>query len=146
MNPQSYRCHPCTFPIKPTYAQIYTARVSSLHATHFPKYLYHSPTQSELSSSLFLFTMPGHSRQDTALIHGLSGTEVDKLAEACVEAKSKAYCTFVCSRHSDTYLPDGIVHAQSYRQSSVATNTFYEKALTRTSVSVALCFCPAVPL
>jgi hypothetical protein len=37
--------------------------------------------------------MPGHSRQDTALIHGLSTTEVDKLAESCVEAKSKAYCT-----------------------------------------------------
>jgi cytidine deaminase len=38
--------------------------------------------------------MPGHSRSDTALIYGLSTTEVDKLAEACVEAKSKAYCTF----------------------------------------------------
>jgi hypothetical protein len=38
--------------------------------------------------------MPGHSRQDTALIHGLSTSDVDRLAEACVEAKSKAYCTF----------------------------------------------------
>lgn len=43
-------------------------------------------------------TMPGHSRSDTALIYGLSTTEVEKLAEACVDAKSKAYCTspFVC--------------------------------------------------
>ncbi|GAB7328297.1 hypothetical protein MBLNU13_g00301t1 [Cladosporium sp. NU13] len=38
--------------------------------------------------------MPGHSRSDTALIYGLSTTEVEKLAEACVEAKSKAYCPY----------------------------------------------------
>ncbi|KAM0695883.1 hypothetical protein Q7P36_004366 [Cladosporium allicinum] len=38
--------------------------------------------------------MPGHSRQDTALIHGLSTSDVDRLAEACVEAKSKAYCPY----------------------------------------------------
>lgn len=36
--------------------------------------------------------MPGHARHDTALIHGLSTTEVQKLSEACVEAKAKAYC------------------------------------------------------
>ncbi|KAM0714873.1 hypothetical protein Q7P37_009337 [Cladosporium fusiforme] len=35
--------------------------------------------------------MPGHARHDTALIHGLSTTEVQKLSEACVEAKAKAY-------------------------------------------------------
>lgn len=34
----------------------------------------------------------GHSRHDTALIHGLSTSEVEKLAETCVEAKSRAYC------------------------------------------------------
>lgn len=38
-------------------------------------------------------TMPGHSRSDTALIYGLSASEVEKLATACVEAKAKAYCT-----------------------------------------------------
>ena len=35
---------------------------------------------------------PGHSRHETALIHGLSQSEVQKLSEACVEAKSRAYC------------------------------------------------------
>jgi hypothetical protein len=54
--------------------------------------------------------MPGHSRQDTALIHGLSGTEVDKLAEACVEAKAKAYCTSGIARKPFV----GIVYAQLY--------------------------------
>lgn len=38
--------------------------------------------------------MPGHARHDTALIHGLSATEVQTLSEACIEAKSKAYCKF----------------------------------------------------
>jgi hypothetical protein len=52
------------------------------------------PTNTNLFLLLHLFTMPGHSRQDTALIHGLSTSDVDRLAEACVEAKSKAYCTF----------------------------------------------------
>lgn len=35
----------------------------------------------------------GHSRRDTALIHGLSATEVERLSTAAVEAKAKAYCT-----------------------------------------------------
>ena len=48
--------------------------------------------------------MPGHSRSDTALIYGLSTTEVEKLAEACVEAKSKAYCTSPFARKAtNTY-------------------------------------------
>lgn len=34
----------------------------------------------------------GHTRQDTALMHGLSTTEVQKVWEACDEAKSRAYC------------------------------------------------------
>lgn len=50
--------------------------------------------------------MPGHSRSDTALIYGLSTTEVDKLAEACVEAKSKAYCKSSFARKATyTYIP-----------------------------------------
>ncbi|CZT24784.1 related to cytidine deaminase [Ramularia collo-cygni] len=36
----------------------------------------------------------GHSRHDTALIHGLSATEVQQLSEACVEAKARAYCPY----------------------------------------------------
>lgn len=54
-------------------------------------------------SSLFLAmassnsSKGGHSRHDTALIHGLSATEVQQLSEACVEAKSRAYCkSLVC--------------------------------------------------
>lgn len=38
---------------------------------------------------------PGHIRHETALIHGLSTSEVQKLAETCVAAKDKAY--FKCS-------------------------------------------------
>jgi len=34
----------------------------------------------------------GHARHDTALIHGLSASEVADLSEACIEAKSRAYC------------------------------------------------------
>lgn len=34
----------------------------------------------------------GHARHDTALIHGLSQAEVQKLSASCVEAKSRAYC------------------------------------------------------
>jgi cytidine deaminase len=37
-------------------------------------------------------TKPGHSRHDTALIHGLSTGEVQKLSEKSIEAKAKAYC------------------------------------------------------
>ncbi|KXL47195.1 hypothetical protein M433DRAFT_548340 [Acidomyces richmondensis BFW] len=36
----------------------------------------------------------GHSRHDTALIHGLSTSEVDKLSAACIDAKAKAYCPY----------------------------------------------------
>ncbi|CAK1355416.1 Cytidine deaminase [Cercospora beticola] len=36
----------------------------------------------------------GHSRHDTALIHGLSQSEVQKLSEACIEAKGRAYCPY----------------------------------------------------
>ncbi|KAF2481093.1 cytidine deaminase-like protein [Neohortaea acidophila] len=36
----------------------------------------------------------GHTRQDTALMHGLSTTEVQKVWEACDEAKSRAYCPY----------------------------------------------------
>jgi hypothetical protein len=35
---------------------------------------------------------PQHSRHDTALIHGLSTSEVQALSEACIEAKERAYC------------------------------------------------------
>ena len=53
-----------------------------------------------LPSSLPLFEMsapsvpskPQHSRHDTALIHGLSTSEVQALSEACIEAKERAYC------------------------------------------------------
>ena len=34
----------------------------------------------------------GHSRHDTALIHGLSASDVQKLSETCIEAKARAYC------------------------------------------------------
>ncbi|KAL9536285.1 Cytidine deaminase [Sphaerulina musiva] len=36
----------------------------------------------------------GHARHDTALIHGLSQAEVQKLSASCVEAKSRAYCPY----------------------------------------------------
>lgn len=53
--------------------------------------------QLALASSLFKMSSPirtksGHARHDTALIHGLSTTEVQKLSEACIEAKGRAYC------------------------------------------------------
>lgn len=56
------------------------------------------PSFLSLSSSpSFAMSSPdarpkGHSRHDTALIHGLSASEVQKLSEACVEAKRRAYC------------------------------------------------------
>ncbi|KAG9662082.1 cytidine deaminase, partial [Aureobasidium melanogenum] len=37
---------------------------------------------------------PQHSRHDTALIHGLSTSEVQALSEACIEAKERAYCPY----------------------------------------------------
>ncbi|KAK4507969.1 hypothetical protein PRZ48_001704 [Zasmidium cellare] len=37
---------------------------------------------------------PGHARHDTALIHGLSSTEVQRLSETSIEAKAKAYCPY----------------------------------------------------
>lgn len=42
----------------------------------------------------------GHQRHDTALIHGLSASEVSRLSEACVEAKSRAYCKHYCAMDS----------------------------------------------
>ncbi|KXT04634.1 hypothetical protein AC578_2097 [Pseudocercospora eumusae] len=41
-----------------------------------------------------LKSKPGHARHDTALIHGLSQSDVQKLSESCVDAKSKAYCPY----------------------------------------------------
>ncbi|EME89334.1 uncharacterized protein MYCFIDRAFT_71480 [Pseudocercospora fijiensis CIRAD86] len=41
-----------------------------------------------------LKSKPGHARHDTALIHGLSSSDVQKLSESCVDAKSKAYCPY----------------------------------------------------
>jgi hypothetical protein len=41
---------------------------------------------------------PQHSRHDTALIHGLSTSEVQALSEACIEAKERAYCK-LCTNH-----------------------------------------------
>ncbi|KAF2718826.1 cytidine deaminase [Polychaeton citri CBS 116435] len=35
-----------------------------------------------------------HTRQDTALIHGLSTSEVQLLQQSCVEARSRAYCPY----------------------------------------------------
>jgi len=37
---------------------------------------------------------PLHSRHDTALIHGLSTTEVQRLSETSVAAKGNAYCPY----------------------------------------------------
>ncbi|KAF2770317.1 cytidine deaminase [Teratosphaeria nubilosa] len=39
-------------------------------------------------------TTRGHQRHDTALIHGLSASEVQKLSEGCVEAKGRTYCPY----------------------------------------------------
>ncbi|KAK4560826.1 hypothetical protein LTR86_005406 [Recurvomyces mirabilis] len=36
----------------------------------------------------------GHSRHDTALIHGLAAADVQRLSEVCIEAKAKAYCPY----------------------------------------------------
>lgn len=58
--------------------------------------LLHTFLPSPLSAPI----MPGHARHDTALIHGLSATEVQTLSEACIEAKSKAYCKFNLSKIS----------------------------------------------
>jgi hypothetical protein len=116
------------------HAQIYTVQVSNLHATILP--LSHHLTQSDLFFPLSpSSTMPGHSRSDTALIYGLSTTEVEKLAEACVEAKSKAYCTspFALKPCQADLRPIANV------ETSIATNTSQLKAHTPTSTSAAPC-------
>lgn len=72
------------------------------HATMFtqtePRAQIHNPTSKQtLPFSSPTMSSPdskpkGHQRHDTALIHGLSASEVQKLSEACVEAKGRAYC------------------------------------------------------
>ncbi|GAB7352734.1 hypothetical protein MBLNU459_g3088t2 [Dothideomycetes sp. NU459] len=37
---------------------------------------------------------PSHSRHDTALIHGLSTSDVQALSKASIEAKERAYCPY----------------------------------------------------
>ena len=49
----------------------------------------------------------GHQRHDTALIHGLSASEVAKLSEACIEAKGRAYCKHSCPKHHLIWLCEG---------------------------------------
>ncbi|KJX95834.1 cytidine deaminase like protein [Zymoseptoria brevis] len=36
----------------------------------------------------------GHARSDTALIYGLSATDVQSLQDKCTEAKARAYCPY----------------------------------------------------
>jgi hypothetical protein len=81
-----------TQPKSPIFTRLTFPKLPPLNSQH--------PIRTLLLLLLLLSsTMPGHSRQDTALIHGLSGTEVDLLAESCVEAKAKAYCTFCLLVH-----------------------------------------------
>lgn len=82
------------------HAKKYPCPVSSIHANaeHQSAQHLHLATpallHTFLPSPLSAPIMPGHARHDTALIHGLSATEVQTLSEACIEAKSKAYCKF----------------------------------------------------
>merc|ERR1711939_839269 len=53
-----------------------------------------SPSSSRMSTQQQQQQPKGHSRHDTALIHGLTTSEVQQLSEACIEAKGRAYCPY----------------------------------------------------
>nr|POF26183.1 cytidine deaminase [Quercus suber] len=53
-----------------------------------------SASLSDVTNATSPVKAKGHSRHDTALIHGLSASEVQELSEACIEAKARAYCPY----------------------------------------------------
>lgn len=76
----------------PEARQAITSKSDLCHATSFSPSAMSSPPSKSKS---------GHSRHETALIHGLASSEVQKLSESCVEAKSKAYCKREPTSHDD---------------------------------------------
>lgn len=51
-----------------------------------------SASPGDATGSVIPAKVKGHVRHETALRHGLTTTEVQSLSEACIEAKSRAYC------------------------------------------------------
>ncbi|GAB7364458.1 hypothetical protein MBLNU230_g5268t1, partial [Neophaeotheca triangularis] len=78
----------------------------------------------------------GHSRHDTALIHGLSTTEVQQLHEACVEAKGRAYCPYSNFRVGCSVLltSGAIVRGGNVENASYPVGTCAERVTLATAV------------
>ncbi|KAK5117614.1 hypothetical protein LTR62_005037 [Meristemomyces frigidus] len=78
----------------------------------------------------------GHSRHDTALIHGLSATEVQRLWETCIEAKAKAYCPYSKFRVGCALLlaNDLIVEGANVENAAYPVGTCAERVAIATAV------------
>ncbi|KAF1823763.1 cytidine deaminase [Dissoconium aciculare CBS 342.82] len=79
---------------------------------------------------------PGHARHDTALIHGLSSADVQKLSEMSIEAKARAYCPYSLFRVGcSILLKDGsIVQGANVENAAYPVGTCAERVAIGTAV------------
>ncbi|KAL1302473.1 hypothetical protein AAFC00_002864 [Neodothiora populina] len=79
---------------------------------------------------------PTHARHDTALIHGLSTSEVDALSSAAAEAKAKAYCPYSKFQVGAALLTrtGEVIHGANVENAAYPVGTCAERVALATAV------------
>nr|POF12883.1 cytidine deaminase [Quercus suber] len=96
-----------------------------------------SDSLSDVTNSTSPVKAKGHSRHDTALIHGLSTSEVQQLSEACTQAKERAYCPYSNFRvGASILLSDGtVVQGANVENAAYPVGTCAERVAIGTAVA-----------